>query len=161
LNDYFRRFTDERQLELFAPTLKRVHAVFDSLLGELTATAAPEELIVVCSDHGHDLDGSGHRFGPPAILVMAGGPVRPGARFERATIYDLAPTLLHVAGLPVSSEFPGRVLGEAFDPDWLQRNPVRVLVADEQGGRLLDSEEDLPSLSDEDLERLRSLGYVE
>ncbi|MCK4415008.1 MAG: alkaline phosphatase family protein [Candidatus Eisenbacteria sp.] len=161
LTDYYRRFTSEEQLALFGPTLTRVHAVFDSLLGELTASATEEELIVVCSDHGHDLDGSGHRFGPPAMIVMAGGGVRPGARLDGAMIYDLTPTLLHVMGFPISSEFPGRVLSEAFDPAWMQRHPVRLLIADEEGERLFEPGEDLPSLSDEDLERLRSLGYVE
>ncbi|MFH1145069.1 MAG: alkaline phosphatase family protein [Candidatus Eisenbacteria bacterium] len=158
-SSYLRRFSSEDDLARFGPTLERVYAGFDSLLGVLIADAG-DELIVVASDHGHDLDGSGHRNGPPGILIMAGGPVCPGSRLEGATVRDLVPTLLWCLGLPVFEGFPGRVLAEAFEPGWLAAHPVRVL-------RLVGGEgaatptQDLPGLTEEEVEQLRSLGYVE
>jgi predicted AlkP superfamily phosphohydrolase/phosphomutase len=87
-------------------------------------------------------------------LLMAVGPgIRRGETLSDAQIMDLAPTILHLAGLPVRSEMDGRVLVEILeDPQ-----PVRYRESsgglDERAGWQQDE-------SDELEERLRSLGYL-
>ncbi len=161
LSGYLRRFTSEREIEAFGPLLGRVYAVFDSLLATLIDDAAPEDLTVVASDHGHDLDGSGHRWGPAAILVMGGGPVRPGAQLQRATTYDLVPTILHAMGLPVSTEFSGRVLTEVFRDDWLRAHPVRLIFSTGAQTEVVRPGTELPELDEQDARKLRGLGYID
>ena len=161
LSGYLRRFTSEREIEAFGPMLGRVYALFDSLLATLIDDAAPEDLIVVASDHGHDLDGSAHRSGPAAILVMAGGPVRPGAKVEPATSYDLAPTILHAMGLPVSSQFSGRVLTEIFREDWLRVHPVRLAYSTQGRTEVVEPGMELPALDEQEMQKLRGLGYID
>jgi len=53
---------------------------------------------------------------PDGLFVFSGPGVRRGHRLEGAHIQDLAPTLMHIMGLPVASWMDGRVLASVFDP---------------------------------------------
>ncbi len=101
----------------------------------------------------HHLDG---------VLVAAGGPVRPGVRLE-ATLYDIAPTVLALLGLPVPEDLPGRVLEEMLEPGFLARFPVgRVPTYEGLVERLPAAAAATESGQDaETLEMLRSLGYIQ
>ena len=61
-------------------------------------------------------------FGPTGdhrmegVLVAAGPPFRAGATPEAATLLDIAPTVLHLLGVPVPDDMDGRVLTEILDP---------------------------------------------
>jgi predicted AlkP superfamily phosphohydrolase/phosphomutase len=61
-------------------------------------------------------------FGPTGdhrmegILVASGLPFRPGAVPEQATLLDVAPTILHLLGVPIPDDMDGRVLSEIIDP---------------------------------------------
>ena len=69
---------------------------FDALLGRIEAKVSPDTVVLVVSDHGHsptmvhDLY-SQHRHGPPGILTLRGGPVRPGVKLASASVYDVYP----------------------------------------------------------------------
>jgi predicted AlkP superfamily phosphohydrolase/phosphomutase len=58
---------------------------------------------------------------PQGLFVLAGPGVRAGCWREDAHIVDLAPTLLHAMGLPVSTTMDGRVLQDVFE----RPQPVR------------------------------------
>jgi predicted AlkP superfamily phosphohydrolase/phosphomutase len=92
------------------------------------------------------------------IFLAYGATVHPGV-VEDARILDLAPTILHLMGLPIPEHMDGRVLQEILS------GVVPVGPAPAQprqwngpsGGQEEElSEEDLQILTD----RLRSLGYV-
>jgi len=53
---------------------------------------------------------------PDGLFVFSGPGVRRGHRLEGAHIQDLAPTLMHIMGLPVASWMDGRVLASMFEP---------------------------------------------
>lgn len=161
LNDYLRRFSTAEAVTRLSSTIEDCHAVWDSLIGVVTADVGPDDVVIVVSDHGHDLDGSGHRFGPPGIIVMAGGPVKPDARFDGAKVYDITPTVLHLCGLPVPEGMKGRVLTEVLDGAWLADHPVRYLRAGAGAGGELLRPEELPELDATELENLKALGYVD
>jgi predicted AlkP superfamily phosphohydrolase/phosphomutase len=61
-------------------------------------------------------------FGPTGdhrmdgILIASGPPFRPGAAPEQATLVDVAPTVLHLLGVPIPDDLDGRVLTEILDP---------------------------------------------
>ena len=150
------------------------HRDLDRFLGELRALVGPETVIALISDHGHSptllhtMD-TQHRHGPPGIVALAGGPVRAGVALDGADLYDVFPTVLHLLGLPVPEQGPGRpgrVLDEAFEPDYLARAPVATT---EGYGALLPAF--LPAAQErgadderrrrEELEKLKALGYVQ
>ncbi|MBI4302324.1 MAG: alkaline phosphatase family protein [Chloroflexi bacterium] len=48
------------------------------------------------------------------ILIAQGGDFDVGGRIEGAQVYDIAPTVLHLLGLPVPEDMDGQVLKELF-----------------------------------------------
>ena len=93
------------------------------------------------------------------IFLAYGAAVRPGSETENASLYDLAPTILHLMGEPVPEHMDGRVLSEIIVEG--DRSIARSQWKDGHssatgiGGAEL-SAEDREILA----ERLRSLGYV-
>ncbi|MCC6408991.1 MAG: alkaline phosphatase family protein [Planctomycetes bacterium] len=101
----------------------------------------------------HDLDG---------IFIAAGGPILKGAALkEKATVLDVAPTVLALLGLPVAKNMPGRVLSELIDPAFLARYPVTFIDAYED--RCKPTMFDAPAEFDDAgrTELLNSLGYTD
>jgi predicted AlkP superfamily phosphohydrolase/phosphomutase len=108
--------------------------------------------------------GTGPRGGsgmhsPYGVLFATGRHVKRGAQIESAEIADVAPTLLHLARLPVPGYMDGRVIKEIFTEDFLSKNPIRTT---EQVLETLDqpapySAEEREIIGD----RLRGMGYIE
>lgn len=72
----------------------------------------------------HSLDG---------IFLAYGPAVQEGHRIHQARIYDIAPTLLHILGVPASEDMDGRVLKEIFaDDSELAKRPVEYTRTDER-----------------------------
>jgi predicted AlkP superfamily phosphohydrolase/phosphomutase len=92
------------------------------------------------------------------VFAMWGDGIKAGLEVEGARITDMAPTLLHLLGLPVSSDMDGRVLTELMDEGLVASRPVRY-SDEEESSRTAG-----PGLTEEEAEevrdRLRGLGYV-
>jgi predicted AlkP superfamily phosphohydrolase/phosphomutase len=90
-------------------------------------------------------------FGPTGdhrmdgVLIAHGPAFRAGASPEGARLLDLAPTILHLLGVPVPADMDGRVLREIIDPSaapadatsvdsppTFQRDPIPVAYTAEQ-----------------------------
>jgi len=63
-------------------------------------------------------------FGPTGdhrmegVFVASGSPFLTGSQPDHATLLDIAPTILHLLGVPVPSDIDGRVLTEILDPSF-------------------------------------------
>lgn len=93
------------------------------------------------------------------VWAAYGAPIRRGVWLEGAHIVDVAPTLLHLAGLPVPEDMDGRVLldalqGEHADPATVRRGPPAVRETEDAGSILSADDEEIVK------ERLRGLGYA-
>ena len=91
------------------------------------------------------------------LFVLAGGPVVPGdlgAVSER----DVAPTVLHLLGLPKSRELDGQVLEAAFSEAFRRDHPVRLV---DSYGRRPPARAADSSFDRDVLEELKSLGYIQ
>jgi tetratricopeptide (TPR) repeat protein len=149
------------------------YARVDTLIGEWMKMIDEETTLMLISDHGFksgDIRPKGasavgggqavnwHRIA--GAIALYGNGVRSGATLEDASVLDITPTVLTMMGLPAADDMPGRVLEEAFDPEWLARvKPAERIesygVRSSHGTavRRKDEEEAM-------LERLQALGYV-
>jgi predicted AlkP superfamily phosphohydrolase/phosphomutase len=97
---------------------------------------------------------------PDGIFIIKGPGVREGERLGHVNLVDLAPTILHQLGLPVGLDLEGRVVEEAFSPEYLAARPVQFAVGGSASNFVPQSdeaEEDDPQI----LDRLKALGYIE
>ena len=109
---------------------------------------------------GTEFTGS-HRL--DGVLIMHGGPVRPGCELTGTEIIDIAPTVLYLMGHPVPDDMDGRVLLDALDPEFVADHPVQYdktsSAADDR------PPPDQPEMSDKDQQliakRLQALGYLD
>jgi tetratricopeptide (TPR) repeat protein len=93
------------------------------------------------------------------VLVMSGPGVRKGARVYNPTLLDIAPTALHLAGLPRGADMDGRVLAEAMDGPPLDPIPSWDDVEGAAGLHPPDLRQD-PYEARDALTQLVELGYL-
>ena len=120
------------------------------------------EPVVVIRDRkppkGSEWSGT-HRL--EGTLIIQGEAIKQGDRVNQAGIIDLAPTLLHLLGLPVPDDMDGRVLTDLIRPDFMDKHPIRYQKTaqgepgQEPGAEYSDEE------SSKIEERLKGLGYIE
>jgi hypothetical protein len=110
----------------FGGAVPEAYRMADRLVGGLMDRMAPEDTLLVVSDHGFaymdERRGYGHRYGePPGVFYGFGPEFESGARARGLTVYDVAPTVLRVCGLPAAKDMPGRcpedILSAAFRHD--------------------------------------------
>ncbi len=105
--------------------------------------------------------------GRPAMHRVTGiygwegeGIFRSDERVAGPQIADMAPTILHLLGLPVEDYMDGRVMEGCFAPGYLERNPVRV-----NEGRIELRPRPFGEADQDDdariLETMKALGYME
>ncbi len=168
---------DPKRREAFRSIVDRYYETVDGYLGELLRDRGPEWTVLVVSDHGFATDEGRPRttdsrigHGPAAdwhrrfgVLVLSGARVRAGAKLDEASVHDIAPTLLALYGLSLPRTWPGRVLAEGLEPEFLERHPV-LFRAEEFAKDLAPYADVAEALEDSDSgalrEKLQSLGYI-
>ena len=117
-------------------TLTAPYQEADAWLGRLLRRV-DFDYIVLVSDHGMGrssqpgLAGQHSNANPEAhvgIFAIAGPGIR-RADLGLVSVFDVAPTLAYVFGIPVGADLPGRVLEEAFWPAWLKHWPVQHVTS--------------------------------
>jgi predicted AlkP superfamily phosphohydrolase/phosphomutase len=102
--------------------------------------------------------GGTHRLN--GILVARAPAFKNGAKIETPRLIDIAPTLLHLLGVPVPEDMDGCVLVDVFRQGFLAEHPLTAGAASGTSG------DDRPSGYTEEEsakveERLQALGYLE
>lgn len=95
-------------------------------------------------------------------VFLAKGPgIDRGKGISGACIVDVAPTVLHLLGLPVPEDMDGKVLVDALTPGYVEENPIRFEPPLPFGGR--GRSDEVFSAAEEEKVRagLRALGYIE
>ncbi len=111
-----------------------------------------QSLVMPSTQHDHPRSGDHAFYG----MFMAAGPAIATGKLTSASLQDITPTVLHLMGLPVSTDMDGAVLSEALRPEWLKDHEVRV-IEEKPWQECAETEE-----TDEEKlkERLRDLGYL-
>ena len=96
---------------------------------------------------------------PDGVFAAFGPNIRGGLELEGANIVDVTPTILYALGLPVPDHMDGRVMEELFEPDYMNRNPVKKESGDDEmhdeRGSVYSEEEEK-----EIQKQLRGMGYM-
>jgi predicted AlkP superfamily phosphohydrolase/phosphomutase len=162
------KFVAEPERTRFKDVLNRYHEFTDELIAPYLERASPDTVVIVVSDHGFALVEDPEWLADPkkpkwwhdrnAILFAAGGPIVPGARVS-GRVYDLAPTVLALLGLPVGARLEGRVLTEMIDPEFLARYPIETVAS--HGAHVRQRLPRASSGSDDDLiAKMKAQGYL-
>jgi hypothetical protein len=165
-----------------APELKRrlgyavdgYYELIDEMLGRLRHAAGPGATFVLVSDHGWGalpergkapyphvpFDGEHRMEG----IFIANGPAIRAGRFDPLTLYQIAPTTLYALGAGVPPSLDGRVAMEIFEDSFVRENPPLTLATRnaEREPTAAPPESSAPTpFREREMERLRSLGYVQ
>ena len=120
-------WVSEEDFALYSGVLAACYRWHDAMLGRLLQLAGPDVTTIIVSDHGFEC--GKHRTpelpaelaGPTAdhrqfgVLAMAGPGIRADERIYGASLLDVAPTVLHLFGLPVGRDMDGKVLLTALE----------------------------------------------
>lgn len=97
---------------------------------------------------------------PEGIVIITGSAIRPGTQLEKASILDVAPTVLTLLDLPLAHDMPGRIWKEALLTEYqAHHTPTYVDTyrrEDQESSRDAVSEQETDVL----LDRLQDLGYL-
>jgi len=160
-------------IETFSPVVERYYALADSLLGEVVKLVDDDTYVVLLSDHGF----AGHRgyrgfegdvavgiemHREDGIIFVSGPGIKRGGSIAGASVLDVTPTVLALAGLPVARDMDGRPLTEVMSSTFLDRYPVVYVDSYEVGDGPDGDLTPIESPVDEEIkEMLRSLGYID
>ena len=171
----------------FRGTVAAFYRYQDRILGEIMSLD-PEANTIVMSDHGFS-SGEGRPDdvkpfieGKPGLwhdmrgIFIAVGPVFGKGEIPRVSLYDIAPTVLRVLGLPVPDDMVGEVLDDGLSPVFLEKYPIArvpsyewLASADQGGGQdgpggeaaSRGEGQALEGAAEEEiLRQLRQLGYI-
>lgn len=95
------------------------------------------------------------------VLVMKGQAFKRAARIDGARLVDVAPTLLHLMGQPIPDDVDGRVLVEAFDPEFAKQHPVQHEKSSAGPSEAVDNATYTAEDAVQIEARLKALGYIE
>ncbi len=160
------RHSTPEEREQFGNVVVETYRDMDLMLGRLMERMGPEDGLIVVSDHGFtfvdERRGYCHRYGEPPGVIFAWGPqFREGAPIEAADVYDVAPTVVRLLGLPASQQFEGHCLEQVLAPRFIEEHPARVPVPGYGPRRPIRSGiRTPPGIEKEILEHLRGLGYL-
>jgi len=162
----------------FQDAVTGFYVLQDRLMGEVIDAAGPGTTILVVSDHGfrsgtarpadilpYTTEQPVEWHDPEGIFVLSGPGARHAVRLtDRPTLFDIAPTVLHLLGLPAGEDMPGRVIESAIDPLFMATHPPRRIPTwdDPARGRPapVDEGPGARAAEAELLAGLRALGYI-
>ena len=158
--------------DFFRGIVANAYRYHDVMLGRLLALAGEDCGVMVVSDHGFHSDA----LLPDYIPAEAAGPavehrnfgifclrapgVKRGDRVYGASVLDVAPTILHLFGIPAGADMDGKVLINAFEDQCL---PDPVPSWDEiqgEDGRHPPSRYYDSASAAEAMKQLVALGYI-
>jgi predicted AlkP superfamily phosphohydrolase/phosphomutase len=151
LGHYFLRFampsefgdvSDDEHRRL-GGVLERHYAVLDEAIGRAMAALGSDDLLLVVSGYGMeplnlgrrliervmgdpDLSGT-HDAAPDGFLMAYGASVARSRPQTRASVVDVAPTLLYFLGLPVGRDMDGYVRTDLFRSSFTEDRPITYI----------------------------------
>jgi predicted AlkP superfamily phosphohydrolase/phosphomutase len=125
----------KQEMAKYGHTIENYYRFLDKKVGQFIEALGEEATIIIVSDHGMiatgELPWSGQHVdtAPPGIIIMNGPQIKKGIWLTKATIFDIAPTILFLMGFPVGEDMDGSVLFDAIDPNFSKMYPIRYITS--------------------------------
>ena len=133
--------SDEERIK-YGRVLEQYYTFVDGIVGRAMAAMRPDDLLLVVSGFGMEplsfgkrvlerlagdpqLSGT-HEGAPDGFLIAYGRDVAKG-NFQRASVVDVAPTVLYFLGLPVARDMDGFARTDIFAPAFTERRPITFI----------------------------------
>lgn len=137
----YREGMSQEGFRRYWPTVANYYSEVDRLIGEWMNVLTDDTMVMVVSAHGFRWGKNRPRMQPigraalsdhrnPGVFIAYGNHVQPSRANHTMSIYDIAPTVLAVLGLPKSTEMPGNVAQWVLK-DITPVTSVRVISYDE------------------------------
>jgi predicted AlkP superfamily phosphohydrolase/phosphomutase/Tfp pilus assembly protein PilF len=121
----YREGMSQTNYRKYWPTVANYYSEVDRLIGEWMSVMTQDTTVILVSAHGFRWGKNRPRQQPvgraalsdhrnPGIFVAYGNHVVPSRAARAMTLYDVAPTVLSILGLPKSAEMPGNVAAWAL-----------------------------------------------
>jgi predicted AlkP superfamily phosphohydrolase/phosphomutase/Flp pilus assembly protein TadD len=157
----------------FKDAMKEAYIYQDRIIGEIMERSDPGTVFMFVSDHGFKSGESRLKAGAEimgghaaewhqieGIIGLLGDGIRRGHQIEDASVIDIAPTILALAGFPRVLDMPGEAPEDAFDNSLrgsINRNSVATLERSRPGEEGVESS----GAADEAMiSKLEALGYL-
>jgi predicted AlkP superfamily pyrophosphatase or phosphodiesterase len=141
--------------------IENYYQYIDETLASFIAAADSNTIFMIISDHGFDAEimptgHYNHMNAPPGVFLCAGPGIKAGYRIENAHVYDIAPTILHLMGLPVAADFDGKALTDIMlDPGTVETIPTY------DAGRRASHQVIQSDMDEAYKDKLKALGYTQ
>lgn len=180
---------DKNEINLFHDVIENYYKHFDDILGQYLTLIGKGTTVIIISDHGMhaqcelsrsksgvELSGD-HRDAPDGIIIISGNGIKrnyeirkPGKLLSalynfrvKCDVYDIAPTILYLMGMPVAEDMDGEVITEIFTREFLINNSIKYIHSYEEKHTSKKQKNKRPiqtPLDEELIERLKALGYI-
>ncbi len=126
----------------YGRVLEQYYTYVDGIVGRAMKALGPDDLLVVVSGFGMeplsfgkrilervagDPELSGTHEGAPDGFLMAYGHGVAKGNFPRASVVDVAPTVLYFLGLPVARDMDGFARTDIFAPSFTEQRPITFI----------------------------------
>jgi hypothetical protein len=122
--------------------LEQYYTYLDGIIGRAMGTLGPDDLLLVVSGFGMEplslgkrllervigdpvLSGS-HERAPDGFVMAYGRQVAKG-NLQRASVVDIAPTVLYYFGLPIARDLDGFARTDMFTPRFTEQRPITFI----------------------------------
>ena len=143
-----------------ADVVSRYHELMDGIVGQVLDRLPDDANILLLSDHGFE-DTWDHVRGPDGVAILAGPAFAASPERGRFSVYDTAPTVAALLGLPPAENLAHEPRRDLFAPgvDLPQSPPVPTWTRADAGRDAPDAGVD--DVDRSEVDRLRALGYVQ
>jgi hypothetical protein len=92
------------------------------------------------------------------IIIAKGPNIKKNYHIERATIFDVTPTILYLLRLPIGKDMDGEIIQEVITQYFLKKNPIKYIPTYDSAkyNRVYKN----TKMSDELKKQLKTLGYI-
>lgn len=168
-----RKHISQQDFDLYKDVVNGACRYHDMMLGTLMELAGDDTNIILISDHGFhpnhnrpvvvpkDPMGPATEHSPYGVIVMNGPDFKKDELVHGASLLDITPTILHLYDLPVGKDMDGKVLINAFNEKRKIKSIESWELVDGQDGSHPDGFEMDEQQSQEELQQLIELGYIE